>query len=42
MKVEWEDIQWLREHQPRLAVAVDSLMVVGTLDISAYYDRHTD
>ena len=42
MNVEWEDIQWLRAHQPRLAVAVDSVMVVGTLGISAYYDRHTD
>ena len=41
MKVEWEDVQWLRQHQPRLAVAMDSPMVVGMLDISAYYDRPT-
>ena len=41
MKVEWGDVQWLRGHQPRLAVAMDLPMVVGTLDISAYYDRET-
>ena len=38
MKVAWDDIQWLREHQPRLAGGMGSPQVVGTLEVSAYYD----
>ena len=39
MKVTWNDVQWLREHQPRLAAGVDVPQVVGALEVSAYYDR---
>lgn len=39
MKVTWNDVQWLRKHQPRLAAGVGVPQVVGTLEVSAYYDR---
>ena len=41
MRVTWDDIQWLRANQPGLAAGLDSPVVVGTLDVSAYYDRAT-
>ena len=34
-----DDVQWLGKHQPRLAAGLNAPAVVGTLDISAYYDK---
>lgn len=41
MHLTLDDVQWLEKHQPRLAAGLIAPAVVGTLDISAYYDKET-
>ena len=41
MRMTWEDIQWVNKHQPQLVAGLDSAMVVGILEVSAYYDRNS-
>ena len=38
MKLALDDVQWLEKHHPRLAAGLNAPAVLGTLEISAYYD----
>ena len=40
MLIAWDDIQWMREHQPRLKTGLDAPSVIGVLEISAYYEKN--
>lgn len=41
MNLTLDDVQWLEIHQPRLAAGLSAPAVVGTLEISAYYNKET-
>ena len=41
MRITWEDIQWVGKHQPQLFAGLDSSMVLGNLEVSAYYYTKT-
>ena len=41
MNMTLDDVQWLEKHQSRLAAGLNVPAVVGTLEISSYYDKET-